>query len=1322
MNLRAGVESHLDSSKKTKKSTFKKKVTIKESQHDIVQGTSVVAGGDVLINGQRNADGSLSIQQSGDVNIVGGNLQAGQNLLVAGNDINIVAQTYTDYKMQSVSKKSFGGLKSKAKLDAEQTQKLSSSQLLSSGDVTLIAGDDVTIGGSELLADGDINIVAFDEVLISAGEESSQVESLRKKGGFLSGGSLYSSKEKMQGETASTAYSALLDAGGNINMDVGRATVVGSDIIAAGSLDIATDIGDIEVLAAQETLETYSNERKIEVGFGDALKGLSNPSELVKVEDGQLKLSIGNATYDKVEFSNSSTTQRGSTLAANDSVTLNSVADILVKGSDIVGDADQDADSTSAGEGNLNLYAGGNVSITAAENSYEETTKATHGAAEVSVVVQNQAVEVAKSALALKEATGKVKQAETDYRRYQKEREGLESKLVQLEAEYAADGAGVTYTDLIELRELVEDVKGDEDWYVAGVALAAADVTMKGVNVAQQIEAGVATSAIYGFNAGVQLDIDATKTDEQSAATTSRASTLSANNVNIVTGLNNRSDAATDNLSTTLIQGSDIDANGSVNITTGTLDIQASRDTSSSSSEMQNGHITIAQTLGGAAGGPTVSASYNRNQSQDKTTTYNNSTLSGTDINISTTGDSNIQGGNVAAINSLNLDVGGDLTLESKQNRTRGSNKGFGISGGFGFDAGTQAPDATSTAVGSALSSLNGGTDVATTSLGDTSGGVGSINGGLNASSGRYQTRETVLSSLTGDKVNINVEGNSNIVGALIAAQDSEGNDNGNVTFDTGSLSFTDLSNTSYSSEQSAGINLNVGIGDTQAAPNSEQAAVNDTNPANPANPTSPSGAGETASNSLDINSSQYTYRNTSSIDKSKTLATIGQGNVTVGSEGLGEGETADININRDTDNVDKELYSIDRQQGNIDLTVDHEQVGQAVDEIVEKSQVALILATEDASTARDLKVSFIDDSDMTWDGANALLATEDVQNVAEQGDNLNAIVNIAQEGGTVVKNDVAAQTSEVTETMDADGNLIQTNMLISASTEEIGPYNALSYVTDTAGDLAVALEQVDPMVAQAIEIGIVASQGVKGAVQYVTETAIANSPVGELMETGTRTLATYLTEQSLSTNQTPEENAALLNGPEQEHFKQAYNHNEKGSTLIVGAAIGTVVAGGITGAIKAVGDKRRGSGSNSEVNSDSDVGRNSGDEPGAADVESKLPEGAHSLIGADKAIINPSKLTEYALNPVHPVGKHKARVFESALGFNKNNAGDLMKQIQQGVKNNTPIAGKIDQYGERFTVDIPVTGPKGSGVVTSGWIYKPGSDVPELTTILVKK
>ncbi|GGX64947.1 DUF6883 domain-containing protein [Saccharospirillum salsuginis] len=108
-------------------------------------------------------------------------------------------------------------------------------------------------------------------------------------------------------------------------------------------------------------------------------------------------------------------------------------------------------------------------------------------------------------------------------------------------------------------------------------------------------------------------------------------------------------------------------------------------------------------------------------------------------------------------------------------------------------------------------------------------------------------------------------------------------------------------------------------------------------------------------------------------------------------------------------------------------------------------------------------------------------------------------------------------------------------------------------------------------------------------------------------------------------------------------------------------------------------------------------------------------------LAGANNAIIDPRKLTEYALNPDHPRGKDKARVFEAALGFNQTNATDLLEQLREGVMNNTPIAGKVDQYGSRFTVDIPVVGPNGEAIVRTGWIYKPDSSVPEMTTLFVK-
>lgn len=59
-----------------------------------------------------------------------------------------------------------------------------------------------------------------------------------------------------------------------------------------------------------------------------------------------------------------------------------------------------------------------------------------------------------------------------------------------------------------------------------------------------------------------------------------------------------------------------------------------------------------------------------------------------------------------------------------------------------------------------------------------------------------------------------------------------------------------------------------------------------------------------------------------------------------------------------------------------------------------------------------------------------------------------------------------------------------------------------------------------------------------------------------------------------------------------------------------------------------------------------------SGSTVGGGDINSVQ----NVLPNVEKAIINPNKLTEYALNPEHPVGGNKAKVFESALGYNQSN------------------------------------------------------------------
>jgi filamentous hemagglutinin len=59
---------------------------------------------------------------------------------------------------------------------------------------------------------------------------------------------------------------------------------------------------------------------------------------------------------------------------------------------------------------------------------------------------------------------------------------------------------------------------------------------------------------------------------------------------------------------------------------------------------------------------------------------------------------------------------------------------------------------------------------------------------------------------------------------------------------------------------------------------------------------------------------------------------------------------------------------------------------------------------------------------------------------------------------------------------------------------------------------------------------------------------------------------------------------------------------------------------------------------------------------------------GACRLINAHRAVVEARKFTEYALNPHNLDGRHKARVFDAALGYNRSNYEELARQIQRGV------------------------------------------------------
>lgn len=107
-------------------------------------------------------------------------------------------------------------------------------------------------------------------------------------------------------------------------------------------------------------------------------------------------------------------------------------------------------------------------------------------------------------------------------------------------------------------------------------------------------------------------------------------------------------------------------------------------------------------------------------------------------------------------------------------------------------------------------------------------------------------------------------------------------------------------------------------------------------------------------------------------------------------------------------------------------------------------------------------------------------------------------------------------------------------------------------------------------------------------------------------------------------------------------------------------------------------------------------------------------------LPNADRVIIPKEKFTEYALNKEHPKGKDKALVFESALGFVKDNADELIQVIREKVSLFEAIKAQPDKYGDRYKVYIDVKGPNGNtATVLTAWIVAKGET--RLTSAYVK-
>ena len=96
-------------------------------------------------------------------------------------------------------------------------------------------------------------------------------------------------------------------------------------------------------------------------------------------------------------------------------------------------------------------------------------------------------------------------------------------------------------------------------------------------------------------------------------------------------------------------------------------------------------------------------------------------------------------------------------------------------------------------------------------------------------------------------------------------------------------------------------------------------------------------------------------------------------------------------------------------------------------------------------------------------------------------------------------------------------------------------------------------------------------------------------------------------------------------------------------------------------------------------------------------------------LPNAESARVDIEKLTSYTLSLTHPRGRHKARVFKSALGFDLADATFLRTLMLKTARTGDAHHISTDEFGDRYVIDTEYQGISKKVIIRSSWIVKTG-------------
>jgi filamentous hemagglutinin len=756
-----------------------------------VQGTNTVLGRVASVTADQ-----LSIQAGRDLNLVAAAVNTtGDATLSAGRDLNLKAvDTQSSYNV---------AYNSDNHLYLNQTQ-VNGTAINAGGKLALMAGQDLNAVAATANAGGQLTAVAGRDVNIGTAQQETTADRAIHT---TSSGMFSSSSSRSQQNLHNTDVIGSSFTGDGIAIQSGRDTTVqGSQVIAKSDLNINAG-RDLNIVSAQQTSQqSFSAEEKKSGFSGSVLTGVSfGNSAQDQHQNGTSVNQIGSDISGANVHTSSGrdTTITASAITADKDIGINAGRDINVLAA--ANTQTSQSDSHSSGT-SIGIMGGANFRFTNYSQTSAEQNSSGNGVTQSTSLISANGGNLSMQAGLDKQykGTGQGNVTTQGAELIAKDKLSIGGNAVDLQAikdssdsQFHAEthsvtlgssltgaigGALTTIGDMAtESQKTSNDrlkgalaLKAGYDAYkIAGALPGAANAVQNSVGATQDGLVGKDNPANAGAGAGfgvsINLGTSQSKQDSKNSATQARGTTAQASSIDITA---REGDI---NMEGAKLQAQDISLDAAKNI-----NLRAAKSTADLQSSNSGSSAGIGATLGsnGQQTGLSfqIGASTSKGHANGTETTYDNTQISATNqLTVKSGGDLNMKGAQLAG-NKVTADVGGDLNIWTLQNVSNFDSKQE--SGGFSLSICVPP-----ICVGQYVS--------------------GSVSYAKQSVDHNYQSAVGQSGIVAGsDGFDIKVKGNTDLQGAAITSTATPDKN----SLQTGSLTYSDLTNTQHTDSQSVSV------------------------------------------------------------------------------------------------------------------------------------------------------------------------------------------------------------------------------------------------------------------------------------------------------------------------------------------------------------------------------------------------------------------------------------------------------------------------------------------------------------------------------------